>query len=67
MKRLFAVLTIALLLMGLALSVSADPIGVGGTFTSSSSGDKLVPYPGKVLPFEPLLDCTSGPIGVGGT
>ena len=51
MKKLLAVLLIALMLTGLALSVSADPTNVGGSFTASSSGVRgPTIYPGKGIP-----------------
>ena len=37
MKRLLAVLAIALMLTGIALSVSADPINVGGSSAPCST------------------------------
>ncbi len=55
MKRLLAVLAIGILLTGIAMSVSADPIQVGGT--------SMVPSPiqgGGTY-------TTSSPIQVGGT
>ena len=72
MKRLLAVLAIALMLTGIALSVSADPIEVGGNFTSSASssvGPAL--YKGKGnpqgVPFQvPEFSVLLSPIEVGG-
>ncbi len=69
MKRLLVILAIGILLTGIAVSTSADPIGVGGTFTSSA-GHRVSAFPGKGLPqggpfaVESLL---LSPIGVGGT
>ena len=61
MKRLLSALAIALVLAGIALSAFADPIEVGGNFTSSASTS------GKRAPFqtpEVVVLCT--PIEVGG-
>jgi hypothetical protein len=68
MKRLIAVIMIvAVLAVGFA--AVADPIGVGGTFTSSSSS--FTHFPGKGMPhgkpFAPQIELLLSPIGVGGT
>lgn len=72
MKRLLASLAIALVLAGITLSVCADPIHVGGEFTSSLSSS-LGPavYKGKGdpqgVPFQGLGAVTlCSPIHVGG-
>ena len=72
MKKLLAVLMIALMLAGIALSVAADPIEGGGNFTSSASkttGPAV--YKGKGNPqgdpFQaPEVVLLSSPIEVGG-
>lgn len=72
MKRLLAVLAIALMLTGIALSAIADPIEVGGNFTSSASsscGPSV--YKGKGnpqgVPFQiPEAVTLCSPIEVGG-
>ena len=63
MKRLFAILAIALMLTGIALSVSADPIDVGGKFTAFST--RVL---GPVLPVKGPIGFSTccGPIDVGG-
>jgi len=64
MKKLLIVLLAALMLTGVALSVSADPINVGGDccgFTSGVRGHH-VPLP---VEFDGVVLC-SGPINVGG-
>ncbi|MEE8593703.1 MAG: hypothetical protein V3T03_06215 [Candidatus Bipolaricaulota bacterium] len=67
MKRFIAVLMIGVLLAGIAITVSADPIGVGGLFSSSARGTV---FPGKGVPqggpFAPQVVLLSSPIGVGG-
>jgi hypothetical protein len=72
MKRLLAILAIALMLTGIALSVSADPIGVGGSFTSSAARSGVMSFPGKGSPhggpFSAQLETLLlSPIGVGGS
>lgn len=66
MKRFIAVLMIGVLLAGIAIAVSADPIGVGG-LSSSARGTV---FPGKGVPqggpFAPQVVLLSSPIGVGG-
>ena len=61
MKRLLSVLAIALVLAGIGLSAFADPIEVGGNFTSSAftSGKRVPPQ----IP-EVVVLCS--PIEVGG-
>jgi hypothetical protein len=71
MKRLLAILVIVLALTGIALSVCADPIGVGGSFTSSAPGT-IMAFPGKGLPqggpFSVQIESVLlSPIGVGGS
>ena len=63
MKRLLAVLLVVLMLTGIALSVSADPIDVGGKFTASSSSilGPVVPVKGPIG-----FSMCCGPIDVGG-
>ncbi len=63
MKRLLALLAIALVLTGIALSVCADPIDVGGKFTASSSS-----ILGPVFPVKGPIGFSTccGPIDVGG-
>jgi len=67
MKRFIAILVIGTLLAGFALSVSADPIGVGGYLASSA---RVETFPGKGepqgKPFAPVVQLLSSPIGVGG-
>jgi len=74
MKKLLAVLLVALMLTGVALSVCADPIDVGGSFTSSSSSRSTGPvvFPGKGdpqgVPFlAPTAELLLSPIDVGGS
>lgn len=67
MRKLLAVLAIALMLTGIALSVSADPIQVGGTFACSP-----IQVGGTRVAFSPIqvggtFTITSSPIQVGGT
>jgi len=63
MKKLLAVLLVALMLTGVALSVSADPIDVGGNFTSSASKVLVPVWPVK----GPIgFSTCCGPIDVGG-
>lgn len=71
MKRIFVLLTVFVLLVAGTVSVLADPIGVGGTFTESSSS-QLAAHPGKGIPqgkpFEAQVETLLlSPIGVGGT
>ena len=72
MKRLLALLAIALVLAGIALSVCADPIHVGGEFTSSMSSSRgPAVYTGngdpQGVPFQALGAITlCSPIHVGG-
>jgi hypothetical protein len=61
MKKLLAVLLVALMLTGVALSVSADPIDVGGDYCSSAAFVPIWPVKG---PIGFSLCC--GPIDVGG-
>jgi len=70
MKRWMMAMAIGILLVGIGLSAVADPIGVGGTLTTS--GGEVIAFPGKGVPqggpfsaqVESLL---LSPIGVGGT
>jgi len=72
MKRLLAVLLIALTLAGITLSAFADPIDVGGDFTASSSASHgPAVYKGKGnpqgIPFQiPGAVTLCSPIDVGG-
>ncbi len=61
MKKLLTVLVIALMLTGIALSVSADPIEVGGECCSFASFARVLPVKGPVG----FTLCCS-PIEVGG-
>jgi hypothetical protein len=67
MKRLIAVLVIGMLLIGIAMTVAATPIGVGGYLASSA---RVADFPGKGepqgKPFLPDVQLLSSPIGVGG-
>ena len=63
MKRLLAGLLVALMLTGIALSVSADPIDVGGNFTSFTSGLR---GPAADGPRSPGFIVLCSPIDVGG-
>ena len=70
MKRLCLVLAVALMLVGVTLSVCADPIHVGGEFTASSLSGSVV-YKGNGNPqggpFQGLeATVLSSPIHVGG-
>lgn len=73
MKRLLAVLLIALTLAGIALAASADPIDVGGSFTSSASSTRgPAVYKGngnpQGVPFQiPEAVTLCSPIDVGGS
>ena len=73
MKRWSAVLAIALVLTGIALSAMADPIEVGGSFTSSASSTRgPAVYMGKGnpqgVPFGiPQTVTLCSPIEVGGS
>ena len=72
MKRLLAVLLIALMVAGIALVASADPIDVGGSFTASSSSTGPAVYKGKGnpqgVPFQvPAVELLLSPIDVGGS
>jgi len=69
MKRLIAVvLVIAVLAVG--FTAFADPVGVGGTLTGSSSS-VFGNFPGKGVPqggpFAPQIELLLSPVGVGGT
>jgi len=64
MKKLLAVLLVALMLTGIALSVCADPIDVGGSFTASASRTLVPSRPVK----GPIgFSACCGPIDVGGS
>jgi hypothetical protein len=75
MKRFLAILVIVGLLAGIALAVSADPIGVGGSFTALASQSKDTDptvYKGngnpQGKPFQsPEASLLLAPIGVGGS
>lgn len=72
MKRLVAALLVALMLTGIALSVTADPINVGGDYTLSASSSRgPAVYKGngnpQGVPFEtPEIATLCSPINVGG-
>jgi len=72
MRRLLAVLAIALVLTGIALSAMADPIEVGGDYTAFSSTSRgPAVYKGKGdpqgIPFQiPEVVTLCSPIEVGG-
>jgi len=72
MKKLLAALLVALMLTGMALSVVADPIDVGGDFTASSFTSRgPAVFKGKGnpqgIPFQiPEVVTLCSPIDVGG-
>jgi len=71
MKRVLAVLLIGLMLTGIAITVLADPINVGGEYTLSSSTRGPAVFKGKGdpqgVPFQiPTVELCSTPINVGG-
>ena len=72
MKRTLIALTIGILLLGIGLSAIGDPIGVGGSFTSSAEVRGLAAFPGKGVPQGgpfpvPTESTLFSPIGVGGS